>query len=190
MSRACSSAWTRGSPNRSPGMRVPAGDQRRGQGGEGPGAADGVVADGLDAEQAPVGRKADLPESLQAGQPLGDAEVGGSVVDGGLGPERPAELVVLLDFGVLVVDVQARDDPVGDDPGAEPARRGEAALADDPAGEDQRDLVRAADVEIVPDDLLEEDPPGGRCVQDVGEGELGLQDGQLVAVASGVCHQP
>ena len=25
MSRACSSAWTRGSPNRSPGMRVPAG---------------------------------------------------------------------------------------------------------------------------------------------------------------------
>ena len=40
------------------------GDQRRGQGGEGPGAADGVVADGLDAEQAPVGRKADLPESL------------------------------------------------------------------------------------------------------------------------------
>ena len=70
-------------------------------------------------------------------------------------------------------------------PGAEPARRGEAALADEPAGEDQRDLVRAADVEIVPDDLLEEDLTGCRCVQDVGEGELGLQDGQLVAVASG-----
>jgi hypothetical protein len=46
------------------------------------------VADRLDAEQAPVGRKADLPQVRQAGQPLGDAEVGGRVVDGGLGPER------------------------------------------------------------------------------------------------------
>ena len=92
MSRACSSAWTRGSPKRSPGMRVPVvGDQRRGQGGEGLGAGDGVVADGLGAEQAPVGRKADLPQVGQAGQPLGDAEVGVGVVDGGLGPERPAE---------------------------------------------------------------------------------------------------
>ena len=51
-------------------------------------APDGVVADRLDAEQAPVGRKADLTQVRQAGQPLGDAEVGGRVVDGGLGPER------------------------------------------------------------------------------------------------------
>ena len=186
MSRACSSAWTRGSPNRSPGMRVPA----------------GVISGAVRAVKARAPRmgswlmvwtpsrrrlaaKPICRRAWQAGQPLGDAEVGGSVVDGGLGPERPAELVVLLYFRMLVVDVQARDDPVGDDPGAEPARRGEAALADDPAGEDQRDLVRAADVEVVPDDLLEEDPPGGGCVQDLGEGELGLQDGQLVAVAGG-----
>ena len=54
------------------------GDDGRGQGGEGLGAADGVVADGLDAEQAPVGGKADLPQSGQVGQPFGDAEVGGA----------------------------------------------------------------------------------------------------------------
>jgi len=72
------------------------GDQRRGQGGEGPGAGDGVVADRLDAEQAPVGGKADLPQVRQAGQPFGDAEVGVAVVDGGLGPQGLAELVYCL----------------------------------------------------------------------------------------------
>src|SRR5579863_1156843 len=150
-------------------------DDGRGQGGEGPGAVDGVVADGLDAEQAPVGGEADLPQVGQAGQPFGDAEVGGRVVDGGLGPDGPAELVVLLYFRMLVVDVQARDHAVGDDAGAEPARRRALAAADDLAAEDQRDLVRAADVEVVADDLLEEDPPGGRPAQDLGEGELGLR---------------
>ena len=84
-------------------------------------AADRVVADGLDAEQAPVGGEAELPQGGQAGQPFGDAEVV-RVVDRGLGAQRSPLLVVLLDLGVLVVDVQRRDDPVGDDPGAEPAR--------------------------------------------------------------------
>jgi hypothetical protein len=96
-------------------------DDGRGQGGEGLGAADGVVADALDAEEAPVGREADLPQGGQAGQPLGDAEVRFGVVDGCLGPDGPPELVVLLDLGVLVVDVQARGDAVGDNAGAEPA---------------------------------------------------------------------
>jgi hypothetical protein len=55
--------------------------------GEGVRAADRVVADGLDAEQAPVGGKAELPQFGQAGQPFGDTEVMG-VVDGGLGAQR------------------------------------------------------------------------------------------------------
>ena len=93
--------------------------------------------------------------------------------------------MVLLDLRMLVVDVQAGDHPAGDDAGAEPARGGAGALADDPAGEDQGGLVGAADVEVVADDLLEEDPPGSRGVQDLGEGELGLQDRQLVGVAGG-----
>jgi hypothetical protein len=52
-------------------------------------------------------------------QSLGHVEVA-RVVDRGFRPERRAELVVLLDFRVLVVHVQARGDPLGDDPGAEP----------------------------------------------------------------------
>jgi len=60
--------------------------------------------------------------------------------------------------------------PCGSGPG------GAAALADDLPVEDEADLVRAADVEVVADQLLEEDPPAHRGVQHLGEGELGLQD--------------
>ena len=60
------------------------------------------------------------------------------------------------------------------------------ALADDAPVEDQLDLVRAADVEVVADHLLEEDPPGDRRVEHLGQGELGLQDRQVVAVAGGL----
>jgi hypothetical protein len=64
------------------------GDQRGGQVGEGLRAADRVVAEGLDAEQAPVGGKAELPQGGQAPELFGDPEVAG-VVDGGLGAQRP-----------------------------------------------------------------------------------------------------
>ena len=59
------------------------------------------------------------------------------LVDRRFRPDRLAELVVLLDLGVLVVDVQARGDALGDDPGAEPSRGGVRALADDAAAEDE-----------------------------------------------------
>jgi hypothetical protein len=54
-------------------------------GGERLGGADRVVAESLDAEQAPVGREADLPQGGQIGQPFPDPEVAG-VVDRGLVP--------------------------------------------------------------------------------------------------------
>jgi hypothetical protein len=71
-------------------------------------------------------------------QSTADAEVVG-VVDRGLGAQGGAELVVLLDLGVLVVDVQARGDPFGDYPGAEPSRGGVFATAADLPVEDQPD---------------------------------------------------
>ena len=61
-----------------------------------------------------------------------------------------------------------------------------AAFADDAPVEDQADLVGAADVEVVVQHLLEEDPPGDRAVEHLGQGELRLQDRQLVAVAGGL----
>jgi len=65
------------------------------------GAGDGIVAESLDGQEPSVGGVADLPQGGQVSQPLAQAEVGG-LVDGGLGPQGLAELVVLLDLGVLV----------------------------------------------------------------------------------------
>ena len=93
--------------------------------------------------------------------------------------------MVLLDRGVLVVHVQARGDPVGDDPGAEPSRGRVRALAEQVAVEDQPDLVGAADVQVVADHLLEEHPPRHGPVQHLGQRELGLQDRDVVAVPGG-----
>jgi hypothetical protein len=56
----------------------------------------------------------------------------------------------------------------------------------DASAEDEPDLVGSAQVEVVADDLLEEDPAGDRFVQHLGQGELGLQHRYLVAVAGRV----
>jgi len=67
----------------------------------------------------------------------------------------------------------------------EPSRCRARAAADRTGVEAETDLIGAADVEVVADDLLEEDPTRGRCVEHLGQGELGPQDRQVVAVASG-----
>ncbi|MGO8959090.1 MAG: hypothetical protein ACLQFR_17240 [Streptosporangiaceae bacterium] len=46
----------------------------------------------------------------------------------------------------------------------------------------RRPKTSPADVEVVPDELLEEDPPADRLVQYLGEGELGLQHRDLIPV--------
>ena len=63
--------------------------------------------------------------------------------------------MVLLDLGVLVVDVQAGRDALGDDAGAEAARGAQTAAVDQAPVEDQADLVGTTGVEVVADDLLE-----------------------------------
>src|SRR5260370_1237276 len=146
------------------------------------GSEDRVVAESLGAQQAPVGGVADLPQGGQIGQPFAEVEVHG-VVDGGLGAQGPSFLVVLLDLGVLVVDVQAGGDPVGDHAGGEGAGGAVFAAAVDGSAEDQADAVGSAQVEVVTDDLLEEDPPGDGLVEHLGEGEFGLQDRDVVAGA-------
>jgi len=160
------------------------GDGGGGEIGEGFRAADRVVADGLDAEQAPVGGKAELPQGGQAGQPFGDVEVAG-VVDRGFGSQCSPLFVVLLDLVVLVVNVQRRDNPIGDHPSTEPARGLAFAAVDDAPIKDQADAIRSADVEVVADDLLEKDPPRHRRIQHLGQRKLGLQDRQLIALAGG-----
>src|SRR5262249_58941150 len=113
-----------------------------------------VVCVPLDVRDTPVGLKANLPQSRQVTQPLADPEVA-RVVDRGLGPQGAALLVVLLDPGALVVDVERWRHPLGEHPRAEPARR----PLRDPAVEDQLHPVRPAAAEVLADPLLEKDAP-------------------------------
>ena len=87
--------------------------------------------------------------------------------------------MVLLDLGLLVVDVQRGHDPLGQDARAEAPRR----AARDASIEDQLHLIGPADVEILADDLFEETAPGERPIEDLGQGELGLQDRELIPIA-------
>jgi hypothetical protein len=50
-------------------------------------------------------------------------------------------------------------------------------------GEDQPDLVRPADVEVLPDHLLEQHPARQRRIEHLSEAELDLQHRDVVAVA-------
>src|SRR5215472_18770558 len=84
------------------------------------------MAEAFDFEKTSVGWKADLPQFGQVTQPFADGEVA-RIINGGFGAS-PGEglagnfLMILLDLGALVVDVQRRCDPFGDHPGAKGAR--------------------------------------------------------------------
>jgi hypothetical protein len=126
-------------------------------------------------------RLASKPILRRAGrffEPPTDGEVAG-VVDGGLGAKGLPFLVVLLDSRALVIDVERGHDAVGDHARAETSGGSSA----DAAVEEELDLARAPDVEILADHLLEEDPSDHRLVEHLGQREFGLQDGEVVAVA-------
>src|SRR5262249_9797820 len=63
-----------------------------------------VVRDGLDVQEATVGRKADLPESGEVPEAFADIKILG-VVNGRLGAQRLTFFVVLLDARTLIVNV-------------------------------------------------------------------------------------
>jgi len=137
-----------------------------------------VVGDGLDLQEATVGRKADLPKSRQVPQAFPDIEILG-VVDRRLGAQRLAFFVVLLDAGALVVDVQGWNDAIGDDTGPETAGCGFGHSA----VEDELYLFGAADVQVFADHILEEDPATDGTIQHLGQGQFDLEDGDLVSVS-------
>src|SRR5262249_1265294 len=88
-------------------------------------------------------------------------------------------LVVLFDASFLVIDVQRRHHAVGDHAGAEPT----GCAPGDPSVEDQADLAGPAEIEILPDHLLEEDASSHWLIEYLGERELGLQDRYLIAIS-------
>lgn len=139
-----------------------------------------VLADGFNLQQATIGLEADGPQGGQVDEFASNAKVAG-VVDGGLGAQGVVELEVLLDLRVLIADMQRGDDPLGEDPGAEDAR---GTLGDAPV-EDQADLLGTTQIEVLPDQFLEQMTPGHGSVEDLGAGEFGLKDRQFIAEAGG-----
>src|SRR3984893_390568 len=109
-----------------------------------------------------------------------DGEVAG-VVDRRFSSESLPLLVVLLDTRFLVVDVERRHHAVGDDAGTESAWCAPAYLA----VEHQAHLAGPADIEVLTDHLFEKDAPSHRLIEHLGQRELGLQNGELVAIACG-----
>ena len=180
--QAARSAWTRGSGKRMPGTRVQVvlmtGLVRVSRAAV---AGGGVVADAFGVQEAPVGGVAGLRHGGEVSQLFADAEVA-RLVEGGLGAERSSFLQVLLDLGLLVEQVEVGAGAAGDDLGPEGPGGPVLAALPDGAAEDEVHLVRAADVEVVADQLLEEDPAVQRPVQGHRGGELDLLDRQLPAV--------
>ena len=66
-----------------------------------------VVVERFDAQEAPVGSKADRPQGGQIAKRTTDVEVVG-IVDGGFRAKGSAFFVVLLDLGLLVLDMERR----------------------------------------------------------------------------------
>ena len=86
---------------------------------------------------------------------------------------------VLLDLRGPVLHLEAGLGAGAEHPGAE----GRLAVAQDAVLEEQLQPLRAAQVELVTDDRLEEGAAVGWAVEDLGAADLELHDAQLVAVA-------
>ena len=138
---------------------------------------DAVVTEALDFEQPAVGAEADVAQFGQVVQSFADGEVVG-VVDRCFGAQRALFFVILLDPGALVIDVQGGRDTLGEDAGAQPSR----GAAGNPAVKDQLDLIEPAEIEVLTDHLFEKQPAVHRAIEHLGEGKLGLQDRDVVAI--------
>ena len=161
-------AWTRGSPNRKAGALLPS-SVRVGRGIKGWTRKDAALTDAFSIEQRGVDRTGPGLQFVEMLQPAQAAQVA-RVVDHGLDPQRPPVLQILFDAGVPVEGVDVDLGAVGDDLRLEfPTRRASAPLA---AFEDELDQFRAADVEVVGDQRLEE--PAGVAWRVEHQGARGL----------------
>jgi hypothetical protein len=127
--------------------------------------------------------KADLPQGGEVGQPAPEVEVPG-VVHRQFGPQaapfrrRAEALEVLFEIAVLVADAQRGHHALGDHARAKAPRR----LPGHPAIKDQLHPVGPTQIQVLANEILEQQPAAQRTIQHVREAELGLQDGQLVAI--------
>src|SRR6478752_2316587 len=113
---------------------------------------------------------------VQMDDPAQHPEIG-RVVDHRFDPQRPTQLEILLDPGMLVPGVDRDIDTPGDDAGSEDA--GRRAGPGDPAAEDQFHLLRPAQVQVVRDERFEERPTVAGPVEHHRAGHLDLPHRQI-----------
>ncbi|MGH3267907.1 MAG: hypothetical protein ACRDN1_02385, partial [Trebonia sp.] len=141
------------------------------------------LAGALSLQYAPVHGAGLALEFGEVGQAGVAADVAGAV-DDGLDPHRPPVLEVLLDPGVLVEDVQDHAAGVGADGRAvDGGAEGAGGIALDAPPEDDLDAGGPADVEVVRDESLEEEPGAAGGVEHDGPGCPGLPHRALPPVA-------
>src|SRR5207244_9960637 len=105
-------------------------------------------------------------------------EVAG-IGDNRLSAQRLAELEVLLEPTGLVGAIQLRIHTARDHPGGETSGCARHQLAI----EDEHDLVRSADIQVIPNDTLEEGAPGLRAVEHAGIETPDLRKGHAIGKA-------
>src|SRR5437667_6016779 len=136
-----------------------------------------VVAQIFNAQEASVGGKADLPQGGEIAQSPTDLEVI-RVVDGRFRAKRLAFFVVLLEAGLLVVDVERGYHAFRQDAGAEWPR----CLPRDAAIENELHLIGPAEVELLTHHFFEEAAAGAGPIEDLGQGKFRLEDRELIAI--------
>src|SRR3989441_7661662 len=87
-------------------------------------------------------------------------------------------------MGVLVVDVQTRLDAVGNDPRAV-AVGGWRSPAREPAGKEQADPIRAAQIQILPNDAFKKMAALDGTVENLGQTDFELTDRDAMIEAGG-----
>ena len=122
-------------------------------------------------EEPGIGLHADLAQSVPVGgaEPSTDPEVIG-VVDGGFDSQGPLLFEVGLDLVGLVADADLRIGLDGHHPCLEASRRASCDLTVD----DQRHLLGASQIEMVPDGGLEAGPAVDGPIEHCGVGDLHL----------------
>src|SRR6476659_8132743 len=175
-------AWTRWSPNRKAGALRPSSVRVPGDPLNGWTRQAAALTDTVSIEQGGVDRTGAGLQLIEMDQPPQTAQVA-RVVDDSLDAQRPPVLQILLDAGVPVEGVDVDLGAVGDDLGLElTGRRSTAAL---PTPEDQLDPLRAADVEVVGDQGLEEPASVAGCIEHQRARGLHLAHRQLPPIAGG-----
>ena len=142
-----------------------------------------VMTDAFDREQGAVDLIAEGAQVRKLVEGFPEIEVVG-IVDGEFGAKAPTFFEVLLEMGVLVVDVQTRLDAVGNDPCAIPVR-GRRGPAREATGEQQTDPIRAAEVQILPNDAFEKMAAVDGPVENLGQTDFELAERDAMLEASG-----